>query len=72
MKDGTPSPYSDMPALSREHSLSQFGLFASWSVALSELACRGTDHLVPCINACISSRVSLPSLLLSIALKILS
>jgi hypothetical protein len=36
--------------------------------------CRGTDHhhLVPCMNACISSRVSLPSLLLSIALKILS
>lgn len=32
----------------------------------------GADHLVPCMNACISSRVSLPSLLLSIALKIRS
>jgi hypothetical protein len=31
-----------------------------------------TDHLVPWMNACISSRVSLPSLLLSIALKIRS
>ena len=30
------------------------------------------DYLVPCINACISSKVSLPSLLVSIALKIRS
>jgi len=34
--------------------------------------CCGTDLLVPCINACISSWVSRPSLLLSIALKIRS
>ena len=34
--------------------------------------CCGTDLLVPCINACISSCVSRPSLLLSIALKIRS
>jgi len=30
------------------------------------------DYLVPCMNACISSKVSLPSLLVSIALKIRS
>ncbi len=34
--------------------------------------CCGTDLLVPCMNACISSWVSRPSLLLSIALKIRS
>jgi hypothetical protein len=32
----------------------------------------GADLMVPCMNACISSRVSWPSLLLSIALKIRS
>jgi putative SOS response-associated peptidase YedK len=34
--------------------------------------CCGTDLMVPCMNACISSRVSRPSLLVSIALKIRS
>ena len=34
--------------------------------------CRSGDHLVPWMNACISSSVTLPSLLLSIALKIRS
>jgi hypothetical protein len=37
-----------------------------------QTAARKTDHLVPWMNACISSSVSLPSLLLSIALKIRS
>jgi hypothetical protein len=37
-------------------------------------SCAGprTDHLVPWMNACISCSVSLPSLLMSIALKIRS
>jgi hypothetical protein len=34
--------------------------------------CCGAELLVPCMNACISSKVSRPSLLLSIALKIRS
>ena len=40
-------------------------------IVASSHCCR-TDHLVPCMNACISSSVSLPSLLVSIALKIRS
>ena len=38
----------------------------------SAVADGGTYFLVACMKACISSRVSLPSLLLSIALKIRS
>ena len=71
-----------LPACSQadEYSLvmSQFGLFVRASsvheiaVLLANQTAAETDHLVPWMNACISSSVSLPSLLLSIALKIRS
>ena len=63
-----------------KHSLvmSQFGLFVRASgvhelaVLLAGQTAAEIDHLVPWMNACISSSVSLPSLLVSIALKIRS
>jgi hypothetical protein len=50
-----------------------------WVLCFPDLAprsvspyCRGTDLVVPCMKACISSGVRRPSLLLSIALKMRS
>ena len=58
--------------------LPTFGTVAAMAASIGFLFCllvrlpRGNDHLVPWMNACISSNVSLPSLLVSIALKIRS
>ena len=62
-------------AFAGEHSLVMiwFGLsYASWLFCLLVRLSQKNDHLVPWMNACISSSVSLPSLLVSIALKIRS
>ena len=81
-KAGPLSHNSSMSAFRKpgEHSLvmSQFELFVRASsvhelaVLLARQTAAETNHLVPWMNACISSSVSLPSLLLSIALKIRS
>jgi hypothetical protein len=76
--DGDEAAYAPLPPLGRACATAEHGCRSrpgpgrGSKIGLKRSYCCGTDLLVPCMKACISSRVRRPSLLASIALKIRS